>query len=625
MLISRYTVFVAMFVVLLGSYVIMPQSFAADVDTKPGKVIWITIDTLRAENLHFMGYERETSPWMDSLAEKSVVFEWAISPSHSTIMSVPSYMTGKYQSELYHNAFHSTHLPDKFKLLAESFKERGFKTHWYSCNGNAGGHNQAQGIDEHHMIYPQGVVNATIDEMITIARMNYTQSDKPEFIYFHTNDVHDPYRPPIPYDKMFGPKYKKSVVREGFALDEDRERFFSNIPYLSETSTIDQHDIDFLIGQYDGVIKYTDSKLGEVLDVFNFDYDHDMLIITADHGEQFFEHGFLGHGRSLRSQDFHVPLIIYYAGFKTQRYSKPVSLIDLYPTLAEIFELEAPQGLRGTSLLPVLMGMNPDPHYAVGESADWRGRAAVVVYDKYWYAFNTQAWKLRPWLEWPYMEMLFDLEKDPKCITNLSETLPDVAAQYNKEMCRLHERYLSYNTKAMDRKRIKPEYGPNRFDDVPANKEAWEKLEDVPLFKIEGDNTLAINYPRPHVAITAPTTPGFKYHLFGVDVDLKSGWLTLEMKRTDTGATLWKHQFRKPGKRSKPFRRAFYPKTTEVRLLVYMEKSGKATIGWPSLRESNIPIVWPKRWPVQIEKPEEVKKETQSDADKARLEALGYL
>lgn len=595
-------------------------------DSRPSRVIWITIDALRAENLSFMGYNRKTSPWMDEVARGSVVFDRAISPSHGTVLSVPSYMTGLYHSEFLHNAFRDTRLPDKFKMLAEAFKERGFITHWYTTNGNASrAKNHDQGIEHYCQIYPRGEVKARIDEVITVARLNYRPTQEREFIYIHLNDVHDPYRPPIPYDTMFGPGYGKSTVREGVVFDEDRQRFFSNIPYLSETGTIHQQDIDFLVGQYDGCIRYTDAKLPELLDVFNYDATRDLLIITADHGDQFYEHGFLAHGRSLRSQDFHVPLIMSWAGFSARRYSSTVSLLDLYPTLAELFGLSAPEGLRGTSLVPVLKGGNPESHYAVGETADWRGRGVVVVSDKYWYALNTQAMTLRPWLDWPYEELLFDLAKDPKCLNNLASELPVVCARLNKAMGRLHQRYAPFTSERIRRTPQAPVYGENLFDQVSANRERWGRFERTASVSASKEKRLAINMPRLEVSIVAPTDPSFKFHLFEAAIGLESGWLTLEMQRSDTGATLWTHQFRKKRQPASKFRRAFYPKSVETRLVVTMDKPGKATVDWPSLRQSNIDVVWPKRWPIQLEKPQIFDTPVQTEADKARMEALGYL
>ncbi len=611
--------------VLLALLLSTMAAVEAGAQNREPKVIWLTIDTLRAENLHFMGYERETSPWMDKLAGKSVVFKWALSPSHATVVSVPSYMTGKYQSELFYNSFRDTWLPSKFTMLAESFKEAGFRTHWYTTNGNAArAKNHDQGIDEYHQLFPQGQVSANIEEVINFVKSKYSPGVQKEFIYVHLNDVHDPYRPPFPFDTMFGPMYRQATVHEGYALNKDRIRLFSNIPYFSEKHNLNQHDIDFLIGQYDGGIRYVDSKLNELLEAFDFDFKRDMLILSADHGEQFFEHGFLAHGRSMRSQDFRVPLIIYGPNFKPGQYDHAVSLLDLYPTLAELFGLEKPAGLRGTSLVPVLKGQAYEPHKVVAESADWRGRSALVVYGKYWYAINTQANILRPWLDWPYMEMLFDIQADPKCMVNIAAKEFDVANRYNEMLRNLDERFSSFAPNVI-RKQGKLQFGPNLFSTDPKNDLSFSRFQNMPgLTKTKGGG-VKLDVPAAKIVLTAETDPGFRYHLFEVDFSLESGWLTFEMQRADNAETLWKHEFRKPKSTGAKFRHAFYPKSEKTQLLIYMEKPGKATINPPTLRESNMKIVWPKRLPIHMEKPEKEDKGEVTEADKARLEALGYL
>lgn len=598
---------------------------------KPGKVIWICIDALRAENLHFMGYERETSPYLDELASKSVVFRTALSPSNATIRSVPAYMTGMFPSELFHDPMKDHWLSSKFKMLAEGFKEIGYATYWITTNGNASRYgNQDQGIDHYFEVNSRTMVTATIDEVITTLEAVEQKPASPSFVYVHLNDVHDPYRPPIPFGRMFekGKSYSGKNVREGFLLDDDGQRIFSNLPGNMQTGTITQEDIDFMVDLYDGCIRYVDNRLPRLLEALNYDDAKDMLIVSADHGDQFFEDGFCGHGRTLRSQDFHVPLIVRYSGFPAHWYNEPVSLLDIYPTLVGLCGIEAPQGLRGTSLMPALLGEKDSgvTPGAIGDPVDWAGRGVVLASGNYWYALNTEAFMLRPWVSTPYIEWLFDLSADPKCRTNVATERVGDLMQCNAHMRQLFERMQPFTSEIVQPRDGDDTYGPNLLEEVPENRTAFEHF-GRPLAPVVETNMVSLQVERAKMALIAKTDPNYKMHLFEMAAGLDGAHLKIEFQRADSGLTTWTREFRKPRKITDvPLQLAVSTSAPETRIVVTVIGEGKAKIGWPSFRELVYDTIYPYKWPIQIAPPEaEGPTEGLDAAEQERLKALGYL
>jgi len=613
--------------ILFSTMTVCSAVFAGEA---PQRVVWITIDALYAGHLHFMGYGRETSPWLDALATQSVVFDRAFSPSHTTVRSVPMYMTGRYQSELYENPIRDRVVPDRFVTLAEVFKAAGFATWWFTTNGNASADvGLGQGVDHHFLLQPASDLTSSIDELIALVRDEYTPGGGREFIYLHTADVHDPYLPPYPYDKMFADAYTRAVVQRGQPLDIHGERVRSNLRQLSEDHDLQQADIDFLVSQYDGAIRYTDARLAALLESVRFDPAHDLLLIAADHGEQFFEHGFWGHGYSLLTCDFHVPLIIRYDGFTPARHAPPVSLLDLFPTFCDLFGLERPANLRGTSILPTIRGEAQEPHYVVGEGADWHGRGAIIVGDGYLYALCTKATAHWPWSVWPFREELYDLQSDMACRNDVLGQTPEVALALNNKLREHDSRFAPFDRSRIRYEESKLAFGPNLFAaegggvSVPPPDDAFGKKGE--------DGTLALSPVRQEIVFGAKTGASFQSHVIDIEYTLASGALVFEVRAGETGEVLDAFTCRRPQGQPTALRRIVFPKSETTKLAVRIEDYGQATIGEPVLRVADTPVIWCAKWPADVkEEPKEDAPAAEaepgmSDADKARLKALGYL
>jgi arylsulfatase A-like enzyme len=174
--------------------------------------------------------------------------------------------------------------------------------------------------------------------------------DRPFFLFLHFWDVHYDFVPGPPYDRMFDPDYDGDVTGDDF--------YFSDAIHLE----MEARDLDHVIALYDGEIRLVDDQikrlrktLGE-LDVA----DNTIFVVTADHGDEFFEHAEKGHHRTLYEEVVHVPLVFYVPGAAVakpgRRLESESSIIDIAPTLLGLAGIEKPEGLEGQDYSAVFAG-----------------------------------------------------------------------------------------------------------------------------------------------------------------------------------------------------------------------------------------------------------------------------
>jgi arylsulfatase len=334
-------------------------------------VLILVIDALRPDHLGSYGYARPTSPALDALARRGVLFADAASPSTYTRAAVPSIFASVHPAA--HGVFSQGRqvevLSDEYTTLAETLKARGYRTAAFMPNPSL--HhtfNFGQGFDLYDDDFP--VSDGPAHEVYETARkindrtLRWLRGDreKPFFAYLHYRDVHAPYVPPPPYDRMFPSSGAGRLLTRGELLaqplDIRRPRRY--------------RDLDSYIGQYDGEIRYTDDRVAELLGTLKKEgfLDNAVLFVTADHGEAFLEHGAWTHGTDVFEELTRVPLLLVLPGDKHagQRVEVPVQTIDIYPTVLALLDAEAPAELQGKSLLDAVEG-RADPHRAVFSEA----------------------------------------------------------------------------------------------------------------------------------------------------------------------------------------------------------------------------------------------------------------
>ena len=299
-------------------------------------VVLVCIDTLRADHLGSYGYERETSPFIDGLAAESTVFADACATSSWTRPSVPSFMTGTYplQHGLYGLEGQLTHaLSQDAVTLAEVFAANGWRTGAIVRNPQLA---LGNGFEQGFEVYRDGSGDAAEIGRRARAWLDGLEDEAPFFLYLHYLDAHWPYPIPDEYATRFGGAQLEDLwgADAGGVRDAINEREREHDP----------RDIEQLLGLYDGGIRFVDDELARVVDAIEArgEWNDTIVCIVSDHGEEFMEHGRIGHGHGLQENLLRVPWILRIPGRRARTIETPVSLIDVFPTLLGAAGIEAP-------------------------------------------------------------------------------------------------------------------------------------------------------------------------------------------------------------------------------------------------------------------------------------------
>lgn len=399
--------------------------------TAPRNVIFIVIDALRADHVGALGYERATTPRLDTLAEKSVLFTRAYSAASWTLPSVASFMTSLYPSvhglRQPPTAAVQFALADQLLTLAESLAGHGFETAsitsqpWISeRTGLTQGFGLVRTVAHASLPGEPCLLAAELVEWLAQPR------PKPFFLYAHFMGPHAPYDVPSEFTGRYtAGRAVPAAVLEFHRLSEfeSEEEAHHLIVELAARSRLTEEDVRYLIDEYDEKLAFTDACLGPLFEALEAGglLDESVLVVTADHGEAFDEHGTIFHGEHLHEELVRVPLILHLPGDRWGRtkIDDLVELIDLYPTLHELLGLPTPPNLQGESLLPLFRGGRSDG-LACAEGTDFK----LVTRD--WSAFYPYNDALRVSSDLHLTE-LYHLAVDPLERTNVAATEPATA------------------------------------------------------------------------------------------------------------------------------------------------------------------------------------------------------
>jgi len=310
-------------------------------------IILITIDTLRADMLGTYGSTYGLTPFMDSLSDSMVIF----SNPYATGPYTQSSFQGILASEYYLEYGKEKKLNKDKTLISEPLKNAGVYTAGFHSNAYLSyffGYNKGWEIfydsmqDDVSDMYPfirGGEINNKVKGFLT----NFSFS-KPLFLWVHYMDVHEPYIAEEDYLAKIDPSIKLTKD-EMFAM-------FKDVVLPRDVS--DSKKVDILKKLYMAKIAETDMYLKELFAIFQSHnlLDNSTIIITSDHGDEFTEHGGLSHDGKMYKELINVPLLVYNGSFHPSIVDKPVSLIDLPPTICSMFEVEPAPSFKGKSLYP---------------------------------------------------------------------------------------------------------------------------------------------------------------------------------------------------------------------------------------------------------------------------------
>jgi arylsulfatase A-like enzyme len=535
---------------------------------------------------------------------------------------VAAYFGGKPFTMQRENAAEHT-LPDETVTLAETLRAANFRTWAFTANaviGTLPGFNQ--GFDEYHFVSSPQVLNSSIRDITDAIKRDYRHSSDREFIYVHTMDAHYPYRPPAPYGPMFVREgYSGPAVIEGApVVDKERTPAASNLPYWDPHSWIDDPAIAYLSDLYDACVRFSDSQLENLLAALDFDPETDLLIVTADHGEQFYELGWWSHFETLTPMETHVPLIIHGNGYAPRTVDGCVGLADLYPTILDLYDLPAPPDLFGHSLVEVLEGRNVPEHPVYAENSPKAGLSVAVTAGEYWYWMRLNRTQHEPWHAWPYEEYLFRYREDPGLQHNLVAQEPDVAAELNAKIREMNPRWAKF-TRA-------------RIEGSDANVDRSENLMPGAMDALGGagsvdagsgpDGGWTVDTPaRGFTCSIAGLKAGERYW-FELPYTLESGGLRVvmnpvEYKRPGLGQVsyVW-HRFLEAPAENEHFAVVVVPAADTIEFRLVFEPGTKGHIGKPELHA--LRADWVEHWPPPAEKWQYL----ENGEELERLKSLGY-
>ena len=408
-------------------------------------IVLIVMDTVRADHLSCYGYHRKTTPNIDILAKRGVLFENAFSPATWTPPSHASIFTGKYPFQ--HGTF-GRNVKFKEKIsIATVLQHYGYRTIGITDCGllsSLTGFNKGFDIfintSEIPLLNPKFIKAKIKDVIRTLIRgrdkhtyrineilkevlTKIIRKKKPFFLFINYFDAHVPYYPPRPFRNKF--KWNDPDI------DYRRIKYIANgaakQDFLRRKVNISKKEWEAVASLYDSELAYLDYRMGEFIGFLEKQgiFDDTFLIITSDHGEYFGEHGLAGHVLSLYDEIIHVPLIMVYPDVipGRTRISHIVSTLDIFSTVMDIagVKLAHMDKLPSVSLHPfedrkIREFIFAESDYAVPEEK------RIPTIHKRCKCIRTESYK---YIYSPESEEFYDLVADPSEQTNLAHKCPE--------------------------------------------------------------------------------------------------------------------------------------------------------------------------------------------------------
>jgi arylsulfatase A-like enzyme len=325
-------------------------------DQRPRNVIFWLSDDTRADKYRLWNKaSRVETPVLDAFSQTATRFAVAYAQGNESRVSHASLFTGLYPAQ-HHFISDKAVLSDSLVILPEALKPAGLYNIAHIANGyicKRWGFGDGWDLLKNHIHEGGGLKSA---DLIADARTFLTKGPgktKPFFLYLGTIDAHVSWRAYEPWISKYDPKPYAGPFVKG-CMDPQLDKI------VAGQLQITARDRERVIALYDSDISYSDHQFGQLLELLKkTGHDSDtMIVFASDHGEEFWDHGRVGHGQSLRQELIHIPMWIYYpplfpAGKVVE---EGVELVDLLPTLTDAFGVPTPKDVQGESLLPLAQG-----------------------------------------------------------------------------------------------------------------------------------------------------------------------------------------------------------------------------------------------------------------------------
>lgn len=409
-------------------------------------VVVALVDTTRADHLSAYGYARPTSPHLEKLAKDGVLYTNAISQASWTWPATTSILTSRYPHAHGILDAERCYLDDSIETVSEAFQAKGYSTYAISANALIC---EAQNFNQGFETFVEGFrwpADRVTDDFLAWLDRNEKHAF---FAYLHYMDPHHPYTPPEKARQAVAPEMFDADDQEALLRVKDGQRNMREVQKLRD-------DRAHVVALYDAEIRHWDDQFERLVESLRARgvLDRTIIVVTSDHGEEFWEHGHIGHAKTLYQELIRVPLVVYAPRLaKPARVDGLVETIDIFPTLGEMAGLDVPRDVQGRRL-PGLSGVRPperprDEAYSTTELAwiesddpeqkmEFRSQEALL---------GPSRMKLIRQQERPgepaRRELLFDLAKDPGETTNVAAENGALVT----EVARKIEAWVSENSK----------------------------------------------------------------------------------------------------------------------------------------------------------------------------------
>ena len=406
----------------------------------PPNFVLISLDTLRADSLGCYGGAKGRTPVLDRVCEEGAVYLDAVANAPWTLPSHVSLLTGRYPRN--HGVKNvGKRVPETVPMLQEVLGTAGYATAAILGSAKLGArYGVDRGFQDRVQHPPFGGRAAARQVRQAIEWMAaQREAGRPFFLFLHNFDAHTDYDPGTETQAELVASYDGEQRGAGAQL----------LALRSAKEPLDPADVRFLHELYDAGVHDLDADLAPLFaflrqpDVAN----HTVVILTSDHGEEFYEHRSVLHGVTMYRETLEIPLIAWGRGVPSgERISGLVQLSDVVPTLLELGGLPPLDGIDGVSLAPTLEGGSLEPRFAYAE-ADWRGEALdtfrMVQDATTKLIYNRITGEVE----------LYDLEADPAEQRNIATVAPERLARMRGQL----DRYLGDEQVAPDRDPLTPE------------------------------------------------------------------------------------------------------------------------------------------------------------------------
>lgn len=435
------------------------QPFKGNYTTKLPNIVYIVVDTLRADALSCYGNKKITTPAMDALASDGILFENAYSSSNWTIPGTTSILTAQDPLSLGMMHFSSV-MPEKAILAGEALKEKGYMT--AAIIGNV--------LVSEQIGFNQGFEYYDLDGNIFYDYFSGIMLFNSALRFIkHWKTISNEFIPVLDFSSPYFISHEMNSYRDANEITSNAVKlieklssssFFLYLHYFDPHAPYFKHPIgnllnleadftkgkftvenkDELIDLYLSEVEYADKYIGYLInDLKNKGlYDNTIIILTADHGEQLLGHGHYGHQISLYNEELRVPLII--KGIENNRgvkFSSPTPTIDILPTVFDMLKINPPESFQGKSLTSFINKTADKTRndYVSGvmlNSGDTKDPKFIyaLIKDNYKYIISSRIDVENPIKAGK--EELYDLQTDKDEKNNIASQAPEVITKFRK-------------------------------------------------------------------------------------------------------------------------------------------------------------------------------------------------